>query len=179
MEGAATDRKSRSPYPDIRGTNGSLRDSRMPTGQSAQIGVAALRSRSACAVRLTDNLYHRPSCSPLPAVTSSGPTINSRTRHERAMDSIDCVVVGAGVIGLAVAHELARAGREVLILERHDAIGTETSSRNSEVIHAGLHYPAGSLKATTCVRGRDLLYAYCEQPGRAAPSLRQADRRCE
>ena len=81
------------------------------------------------------------------------------------MESIECVIVGAGVVGLAIARELARAGREVLILERHDAIGTETSSRNSEVIHAGLHYPAGSLKATTCVRGRDLLYAYCESRG--------------
>ncbi len=81
------------------------------------------------------------------------------------MESIECVIVGAGVVGLAIARELARAGHEILILERHDAIGTETSSRNSEVIHAGLHYPEGSLKATTCVRGRDLLYAYCEHRG--------------
>ena len=81
------------------------------------------------------------------------------------MDSLECVVVGAGVVGLAIARELALAGREVLILERHGAIGTETSSRNSEVIHAGLHYPAGSLKAMTCVRGRDLLYDYCEHHG--------------
>ena len=91
---------------------------------------------------------------------------------ETTMDPLECVVVGAGVVGLAIARELALAGREVLILERNDAIGTETSSRNSEVVHAGLHYPAGSLKATTCVRGRDLLYAYCEQPWCALPSLR-------
>lgn len=84
---------------------------------------------------------------------------------ETTMDPLECVVVGAGVVGLAIARELALAGREVLILERNDAIGTETSSRNSEVVHAGLHYRAGSLKATTCVRGRDLLYAYCEHHG--------------
>ena len=82
-----------------------------------------------------------------------------------APDSVECVVIGAGVVGLAIARELALAGREVLILERHGAIGTETSSRNSEVVHAGLHYPAGSLKASSCVRGRNLLYAYCERHG--------------
>lgn len=81
------------------------------------------------------------------------------------MDTVDCVVIGAGVIGLAIARELAAAGREVLVLERHAAIGMETSSRNSEVIHAGLHYPQGSLKARTCVQGRELLYAYCERNG--------------
>ena len=80
-------------------------------------------------------------------------------------DCVECVVVGAGIVGLAIARELALAGREVLILERQNAIGTETSSRNSEVVHAGLHYPSGSLKASTCVRGRDLLYAYCGQNG--------------
>ena len=73
----------------------------------------------------------------------------------------DAVVIGAGAVGLAVARALAEAGREVLVLERHDAIGTETSSRNSEVIHAGLYYPTGSLKAATCVRGKALLYEYC------------------
>ena len=77
----------------------------------------------------------------------------------------DCVVVGAGVIGLAIGRALARAGRETLILESHDGLGAEISSRNSEVIHAGLYYPRGSLKARTCVRGRALLYAYCEQAG--------------
>ena len=81
------------------------------------------------------------------------------------MDAVECVVIGAGVVGLAIARELATAGREVLVLERHASIGMETSSRNSEVIHAGLHYPQGSLKARTCVRGRELLYAYCESNG--------------
>ena len=79
------------------------------------------------------------------------------------MLEIECVVVGAGVIGLAVARALAMAGREVIVLERESAIGTHTSSRNSEVIHAGIYYPAGSLKAQHCVRGRDLLYRYCEK----------------
>jgi L-2-hydroxyglutarate oxidase LhgO len=81
------------------------------------------------------------------------------------VDKVDAVVIGAGVIGLAVARRLAMAGREVLILEKADAIGTETSSRNSEVIHAGIYYPAGSLKARLCVRGRQLLYAYCAERG--------------
>lgn len=81
------------------------------------------------------------------------------------MDSVQCVVVGAGVVGLAVARALARAGREVVILEAEDAIGTHTSSRNSEVIHAGIYYPKGSLKARACVQGRRLLYDYCTSHG--------------
>lgn len=80
-------------------------------------------------------------------------------------ESVDCVVVGAGVVGLAVARALALAGREVLVLEACNAIGTQTSSRNSEVIHAGIYYPAGSLKARLCVRGKALLYAYCAARG--------------
>ncbi len=78
---------------------------------------------------------------------------------------IDAVVIGAGVIGLASARALARAGHDVIILEQHSAFGTETSSRNSEVIHAGIYYPAGSLKARLCVTGRDLLYDFCEEYG--------------
>lgn len=78
------------------------------------------------------------------------------------MDITDCVVIGAGVVGLAVARALAMSGREVLILEGEDAFGTWTSARNSEVVHAGIYYPEGSLKAKLCVRGRELLYEYCE-----------------
>ena len=78
-------------------------------------------------------------------------------------DKVECVVIGAGVIGLAVAARLAAAGREVVVLEQHDAIGTETSSRNSEVIHAGIYYPTGSRKAELCVRGKALLYAHCDE----------------
>lgn len=81
------------------------------------------------------------------------------------MEQVDCVVAGAGIIGLAIARELASRGLEVLILEAADAIGTETSSRNSEVIHAGLYYPLGSLKARLCIAGRDRLYAYCSERG--------------
>ena len=80
-------------------------------------------------------------------------------------DSVECVVVGAGVVGLAVARALALAGIEVMVLERADGIGSETSSRNSEVIHAGIYYPKGSLKARLCVAGRHRLYAYCAEHG--------------
>lgn len=78
---------------------------------------------------------------------------------------IQTIVIGAGVVGLACARSLARTGREVLIIEQHDAIGTETSARNSEVIHAGIYYPKGSLKAKLCVSGREMLYRYCEENG--------------
>jgi L-2-hydroxyglutarate oxidase LhgO len=81
------------------------------------------------------------------------------------MDTIDAVVIGAGVVGLACARSLALRGHEIVILERHDAFGTETSARNSEVIHAGLYYPSGSLKARLCVAGNELLYDYCESHG--------------
>jgi L-2-hydroxyglutarate oxidase LhgO len=79
------------------------------------------------------------------------------------VDRVDAVVIGAGIVGLAVARALARDGREVVILEAEDAIGTHTSSRNSEVIHAGIYYPQGSLKARACVEGRRRLYAYCAE----------------
>jgi L-2-hydroxyglutarate oxidase LhgO len=81
------------------------------------------------------------------------------------MDKVECVVVGAGVIGLAVARRLAQAGREVIVLEAAEAIGTVTSSRNSEVIHAGIYYPAASLMARMCVSGKRALYAYCSDHG--------------
>ncbi|RMF08723.1 MAG: NAD(P)/FAD-dependent oxidoreductase [Alphaproteobacteria bacterium] len=81
------------------------------------------------------------------------------------MEKVECVVIGAGVIGLAVARALALRGREVIVLERAAAFGTETSSRNSEVIHAGIYYPPGSLKARTCIRGKKQLYEYAEARG--------------
>lgn len=80
-------------------------------------------------------------------------------------ERVDCVVIGAGVIGLAAARSLAMAGREVIVLEAERIVGNGTSSRNSEVIHAGLYYPSGSLKARFCRTGRDMLYAYCEERG--------------
>lgn len=76
------------------------------------------------------------------------------------MADVDCVVAGAGVVGLAIARALALAGREVIVLDAREGIGTQTSSRNSEVIHAGLYYPEGSLKARLCVAGKHALYAY-------------------
>jgi L-2-hydroxyglutarate oxidase LhgO len=79
--------------------------------------------------------------------------------------SVDCVVAGAGVVGLAVARALALKGREVLVLEATGLIGSDTSARNSEVIHAGLYYAAGSLKARLCIEGREALYAYCADRG--------------
>ena len=81
------------------------------------------------------------------------------------MDRVDALVIGAGVVGLAVGRALARSGLETIVLERADAIGTGTSSRNSEVIHAGLYYPPGSLKARLCVRGRAQLYEFCASHG--------------
>ena len=81
------------------------------------------------------------------------------------MDRVEAVVVGAGVVGLAVARALAMRGLETLVLERENAIGTGISSRNSEVIHAGLYYPPGSLKARLCVAGKRQLYAFCESHG--------------
>jgi L-2-hydroxyglutarate oxidase LhgO len=81
------------------------------------------------------------------------------------MDQVECVVIGAGVVGLAVARALALAGREVLVLDAASGIGTGISSRNSEVIHAGLHGSANWLKVRLCVQGRSLLYNYCQARG--------------
>ena len=86
-----------------------------------------------------------------------------------SVDCVDAVVIGAGVVGLAVARALALspkfAGKELLVLEAASAIGTGTSSRNSEVIHAGIYYPQGSLKAQLCVEGKAMLYDYCTERG--------------
>jgi L-2-hydroxyglutarate oxidase LhgO len=87
------------------------------------------------------------------------------------MEKLDAVVIGAGVVGLAIARSLAQAGREVLILESENAIGTGTSARNSEVIHAGLYYPRDSLKAKFCVAGNRLLYDFCQERGIAHQRL--------
>lgn len=81
------------------------------------------------------------------------------------MDRIECVVVGAGVVGLAAARRLAQSGLEVVVVEAAGDIGTGTSSRNSEVIHAGIYYPAGSLMARMCVAGKQMLYTYCDGHG--------------
>jgi L-2-hydroxyglutarate oxidase LhgO len=81
------------------------------------------------------------------------------------MPQVDCIVIGAGVIGLAVARRFALAGVETLVLEREATHGSHTSSRNSEVVHAGLYYEPGSLKALLCVRGREQLYRYCGEHG--------------
>jgi L-2-hydroxyglutarate oxidase LhgO len=81
------------------------------------------------------------------------------------MERVDGIVIGAGVVGLAVARALAQRGLETIVLESERAIGTGTSSRNSEVVHAGLYYPTGSLKARLCVRGQQLLYEYCAARG--------------
>ncbi len=91
--------------------------------------------------------------------------VSSILTREDMVEQVDCVVIGAGVVGLAVARALASRGREVVILERETAIGTGASSRNSEVIHAGIHHPRDSLKARLCVAGREALYAYCAERG--------------
>ncbi len=99
-----------------------------------------------------------------------GRTGTGTARQGIGMEHFDSIVIGAGVVGLAIARELALAGGSVLIIDRGDRIGCETSSRNSEVIHAGIYYPAGSLKARLCVEGRDRLYAYLA--ARALPHRR-------
>jgi L-2-hydroxyglutarate oxidase LhgO len=106
------------------------------------------------------------------SASGAGPALPSRTKTSQAkpgfelqMEKVECVVIGAGVIGLAIARRLAQAGREVIILEAAEAIGTVTSSRNSEVIHAGIYYKAGSLMAQMCVSGKHALYRYCSDHG--------------
>lgn len=92
------------------------------------------------------------------------PDVKTDIKSDESNDNVvDCVVIGAGVVGLAVARALALRGRSVVLLEAENAIGTGTSSRNSEVIHAGLYYPTGSLKARLCVEGSAMLYDYCGQ----------------
>lgn len=81
----------------------------------------------------------------------------------KTVETLDCIVIGAGVVGLAIARALSMQGRDVLVLEKEHAIGTHTSSHNSEVIHAGLYYPQGSLKAKLCVAGRHALYKYLDE----------------
>jgi L-2-hydroxyglutarate oxidase LhgO len=102
---------------------------------------------------------------PTPSGLRSARQARLRGHYNGCMEQVDAVVIGAGVVGLAVARALALAGREVLILEAAEAFGTGTSARNSEVIHAGLYYPTGSLKARLCVQGKQLLYRYCAARG--------------
>ena len=81
------------------------------------------------------------------------------------MESVECLVIGAGVVGLAIARALARSGREVVVLESERVIGSGASSRNSEVIHAGIYYPTGLEKTRLCVEGKAMLYAFCREYG--------------
>src|SRR5260370_18437460 len=99
-----------------------------------------------------------------------GPTSCQIPGTEADMDKVDCVVIGAGVIGLAVARQLAQAGREVIVLEAAEGIGTVTSSRNSEVIHAGIYYRAGSLMTQMCVGGQRAPYPNSPDPGLPHPN---------
>ena len=103
------------------------------------------------------------SARPGPWLSKHNPIMSSPTSSP--IERLDTVVIGAGVVGLAVARALAQAGRDTLVLDAAEGIGTETSSRNSEVIHAGIYYPQGSWKAQLCVAGRHALYAYCAERG--------------
>ncbi|CAM6088252.1 unnamed protein product [Calypogeia fissa] len=101
---------------------------------------------------------HRGLCGP-PASTEPVSGLQNGVEKEK----VDCVVIGAGVVGIATAREIAKQGREVVVLEAAEGIGTGTSSRNSEVIHAGIYYPPGSLKARLCLEGKHAMYAYCKE----------------
>ena len=87
------------------------------------------------------------------------------------MTDIDVIVIGAGAVGLAVGRALASRGQSVIVLEKNSRFGEETSSRNSEVIHAGMYYPTGSLKARLCVTGKHAMYAFCGERGISARAL--------
>src|ERR1043166_6435773 len=111
-----------------------------------------------CASRLSD--HHKS----LAGLAVGGRACRRRPcRGARMSADVETIVVGAGVVGLAVARALALAGHETMVLEQHALIGSETSSRHSEVIHAGLYSPPGSLRASLCVRGKELLYAFCAE----------------
>ena len=92
------------------------------------------------------------------------------------MNSVDCLVIGAGVIGLAIARALARAGRDVIVVEAESGVGAGVSSRNSEVIHAGIYYPTGLTKTHLCVEGKGDAVSLLRRIWRAASALRQAHR---
>ncbi len=79
------------------------------------------------------------------------------------MENVDVLIVGAGVVGLAIAAKVSQQFNDVLVIDKNNSFGEETSSRNSEVIHAGIYYPKNSLKAKFCVQGKQLLYQYCQQ----------------
>ncbi|HNX91701.1 MAG TPA: FAD-dependent oxidoreductase, partial [Candidatus Omnitrophota bacterium] len=79
------------------------------------------------------------------------------------MEKIDITIIGAGVVGLSIAHNLSKTDKSILVIEKHQSFGQETSSRNSEVIHAGIYYPPCSLKIETCIQGRQLLYELCKK----------------
>jgi L-2-hydroxyglutarate oxidase LhgO len=115
-----------------------------------------------CAVFPFDAVFQ---CSKPYDFVQSSDLDQSNEAERVAVDRIDCVIAGAGVVGLAIAREMAGRGLETLVLEAENMIGTGTSSRNSEVIHAGIYYPQGSLKARLCVEGRAALYAYAEEHG--------------
>jgi L-2-hydroxyglutarate oxidase LhgO len=88
------------------------------------------------------------------------------------MDELKISIIGAGVVGLAIATELSQEYDDIIVLERHDKFGRETSSRSSEVIHSGIYYPPDSLKALLCVQGAQLLYEYCEEHSIEAVRIR-------
>src|SRR5690606_9779987 len=143
----------------------------MPTTRRATTRCSSARSSAATGATASRSSTMRATSISRPPSNPFRATDTHQITQSIYMADIDCIVLGAGVVGLAIARELSLAGREVLVAEAAEGIGTGCSARNSEVIHAGIYYTANSLKARLCVEGKQMLYEYCSQRGIAHKRL--------